>query len=134
MHRNRRADLIQVECQYERVGSISDPCVYCGAPASTFDHVPPLHYAARNPDCEMQFKKHPACSECNSALGGSILLTMKERRDYIRQYLRRKYSSYLKMPRWDEDELNEMSGKMADEIRRSSRFAEYVKQRVGFKR
>ena len=134
MTRSRRADLKQFECLYDKVGSLADPCVYCGAPASGFDHVPPLHYVSRNPDCDESLKKHPSCAECNSALGATILLTLKERREFIRGYLRRKYSSYLKMPRWDDDELGELSEKLADEVRRASKFAEYVKQRVGFKR
>lgn len=134
MNRNRRSDVKQYDCLYDRLGSLADPCVYCGAPASTFDHVPPLHYVARNPDCDERLLKHPSCAECNSALNGAILLTLKERREYIRQYLRRKYSSYLKMPLWDEDELEELSDTFAEEIKRASKFAEYVKQRVGYKR
>lgn len=60
-------------------------------------------------------------------------MTLRERREYIRQHLRRKYSSYLKMPKWDEDELAELSEKMAEEIRRSASFSEYVKKRVSYR-
>lgn len=133
MSGNRRADKRLVECQYERAGTLADPCVYCGAPASTFDHVPPLHYVARNPDIEDKLLKHPSCAECNAVLTGSVILTLRERREYIRQHLRRKYSSYLKMPKWDEDELAELSEKMAEEIRRSASFSEYVKKRVSYR-
>ena len=38
------------------------------------------------------------------------------------------------MPLWDEDELEELSDTFAEEIKRASKFAEYVKQRVGYKR
>jgi hypothetical protein len=37
------------------------------------------------------------------------------------------------MPKWDDDELAELSDKMAEEIRRSASFSEYVKQRVAYR-
>lgn len=120
------------DCLYDCVGSLDDPCVYCGMPPTAYDHVPPLHYAERAKEEITTFKKFPACSECNSCLNGLILLTLKERRKRVKEYLRKKYKSFLSMPRWSEDELEELDPRFAEEIRRASRFAEGIKNRVSF--
>ena len=123
---------LNLDAVYDRVGSLDDPCVYCGAPSTSYDHVPPLHYAERVIDDCQSFRKYPACVECNTALNGLVLLTLKERRKRVKEYLRKKYRSFLSMPAWSEDELAELEPKFADEIRRASRFAELIKSRVSF--
>lgn len=132
MTQNYKTRRAQLDCLYDNIGSLDDPCVYCGSPSMVYDHVPPLHYVDRAKDEPESLRKYPACSECNSALSGLILLTLKERRKRIREYLRKKYKSFLSMPRWSEDELSELEPQFADEIRRASRFAEIVKLRVSF--
>lgn len=47
----------------------SGPCVYCGAPATTVDHVVPL---ARN-GLETESNLVPACGSCNSSKGAKLL-------------------------------------------------------------
>lgn len=133
MDRKNRAKVF--DHLYMEQGRMGDPCTYCGQPSDTYDHVPPLHLVERMSEREKInniLKKFPACRECNSCLGGLILNTLKERRRRVKQYLRKKYYKFLKMPKWDEDELQELEPKMAEDIRRASRFAEFIKQRVGF--
>lgn len=120
---------------YTETGKIGDPCVYCGQPSDCYDHVPPLHYIARLSQADIhgyKLKKHPACVECNSYLTGLVLLTKKERRLRVKEKLRSKYKSYLKMPFWDEEELEELDPYFADGIRRATKFATFIRQRLAY--
>ena len=60
------------------------------------------------------------------------MLTKKERRSRIKEKLRKKYQTYLKMPYWDEDELSELDPSFADQIRRASKFASLIRSRLAY--
>jgi hypothetical protein len=125
------------DASYMEKGRIGDPCVYCGQPSDTYDHVPPLHYVERMRQTDVDksnLRKYPACRECNSIIGGQIINTLEERRKHVRAHLKKKYASYLRMPYWDEEELAELSKELADHIRRSDRFSKFIKARVAFRR
>ena len=135
MRQDNRHSSLRFDASYKEIGRIGDPCAYCGTESTVYDHVPPLHYVARMAENDINtsnLRKIPACSECNSALNGLILTTINDRRKRIKEYLRKKYRSFLKMPKWDEEELAELEPNFADEIRRASRYAEFIKKRVGF--
>lgn len=53
---------------YEAV-LLSGPCVYCGAPATTVDHVTPLARGGH----EAEYNLVPACSQCNTSKGPKLL-------------------------------------------------------------
>lgn len=110
-----------------------DPCVYCGLPATCFDHVPPLRIVETMDDAELDAHnpvKHPACHECNSTLGAMLLLTLKERRKHLSSVYRRKYKKFIRMPEWDEEDLAELAEDFANEMRRAARFARMTKARI----
>jgi hypothetical protein len=135
MRKDNRSNAVRFDASYQEIGRIGDPCAYCGVESDVYDHVPPLHYVSRLAENDLNgsnLRKIPACTECNTALNGLILITLKDRRKRIKEYLRKKYRSFLAMPKWDEDELAELEPKFADEIRRASRYAEFIKTRVGF--
>lgn len=59
-----------------------ESCVYCGEPADTRDHVPPLCISPNNR------KTYPACRRCNcSILGNRAIPTLEERQRYVFQRL-----------------------------------------------
>jgi hypothetical protein len=96
---------------YTNVGSFHEDCVYCGLPATGWDHVPPLHLVARMAEEDRNranLRKYPSCKECNSFLGGLILRTFSERKARVKQKLRQKYRKYLGMVDWSEEELDEV--------------------------
>lgn len=124
------------DASYTELGRIGDPCVYCGQPSDTYDHVPPLHYVERMSQTDVAYanlRKYPACRECNSSLSGNLLETLKERRQYTKAKLRKRYRSYLNMPNWDEEELADMGDTLADEIRRANDYAHFVRQRLAWR-
>ena len=118
---------------YESVGDRYGPCVYCGMPSEVLDHMPPLSWAAmcsEKAKQELKFFKLPACGECNGALGAMPLLSVKERRMYVRKWLRKRYKKALRVPYWDEDELKELSPTLCEEIRRANKQSALIKDRV----
>lgn len=108
MTSNRRLNHSRFHWKYERVWS-SERCYYCGQLAGTVDHVPPLSvYSALPNRDEYQPKLVSCCSECNSLLGASPLLTLGRRRVYIRKALKHRYRKILSAPDWSEEELDEL--------------------------
>lgn len=131
-HRRERLD-----CRYREMGRVGDACVYCGVESSSWDHVPPLSVVEKLIDVDIDrsdLRKVPACHECNSILGARHINTIAERRKYILQKLSRKYAKHLRMPQWDDEELSEVSERLAEDIQRNSHFAWYIKQRTSWAR
>jgi len=66
---------------YERARAVllasHPPCVYCGAPATTADHVPPL---CELPPGQWRGRLVPACLRCNQRRGGWRLVNARRRR------------------------------------------------------
>lgn len=122
------------DCHYERQGELGDPCVYCGVESSGWDHVPPLHYAARlsqEDRAEARLRKVPSCHECNTLLGGAVLTTLAARRSLVRERLQRKYAHLLSIPEWSDDELAQLTGRTREDVRAHLVFARHLKQRLG---
>lgn len=131
--RVRRFDVL-----YSLEGELNDPCIYCGLPATGWDHVPPLHYVERLTELETldeTLRKYPACTECNCFLNGALLHSLASRREYVKERIRRKYRSHAEMPAWAEDEIAELSTHDAQRyIRAHERFAKMIKERLGWMR
>jgi hypothetical protein len=84
-------------------------------------------------EVEEDLRKVPCCLECNTILGNKLILSIGERRNHVRQKLRKKYKKFLFMPRWDEDELAELDSDLAEHIRRASNFSEHLKKRLSWR-
>lgn len=123
---------------YREIGARGDPCTYCGQVSDTMDHIPPIHMVEQaslaGSDQEGPFIKVPACHECNSIIGSKRLLTIKARRNHVKDKLRAKYKHFLRIPNWDEDELAEVSPEFAKEIRASVKFGNHVRARLAWMR
>lgn len=127
----------RLDCRYREIGEIGDPCLYCGVPSDTWDHVPALIAAEHMKDLEIDIgdlRKFPACNQCNSFLGSVRIDSVPERRSIVLKVLRRKYAKHLAMPDWSEEELAELSDEFADDVRRHSRFASFIRQRTAWAR
>jgi hypothetical protein len=130
-HQALRHQRMTVDCHYRVIGRIGDdPCVYCGADASGYDHIPPLSTVFTMTELEIAYedlRKYPCCAECNAFLGDSPLISLRDRRQLVRSRLQKKYAHYLRMPSWYESELAELSQELADDVRRHGRFADWIK-------
>lgn len=113
-------------------------CVYCGVLADSEDHVVPRHLLSRAGELGLDLSRvmrmrtwtHPACRECNSMLSGRLFATIAERRRAAHAGIRRKYASYLRVPDWTDDELDEMGPKAQREIVAAMAIRDWVRQRL----
>lgn len=70
-----------------------EPCVYCGIPCQTVDHIPPICHRDMLPAKDWYCVT--ACSECNTGLGGRFLLTFEERFRFVKAWLCSRYKKQL---------------------------------------
>tara|TARA_Y100000590_G_C15537996_1_gene945807 strand:- start:41 stop:661 length:621 start_codon:yes stop_codon:yes gene_type:complete len=85
-------------------------CFYCGLPADTVDHVPPLNCVLnlRAEYENLNYLRVPSCGECNRLGSDEPHIEPFERKDFIQAKIREKYKKYLKAPDWEEEEIEEM--------------------------
>ncbi len=112
------------------------PCIYCGLPATSIDHIPPQaerkRLVALNLIHRYQILEVDACRECNSALGARPLWTISERKKHVKEYLTRKYSRLLKIPHWPDDELADLGRTVASSVLASIIQSQVIKARIAW--
>ncbi|WP_444461588.1 hypothetical protein [Rhodobacter capsulatus] len=133
----RKTNISVYQSLYDKRGRIGDPCVYCGSPSSTLDHVPPISHietmSISDALCDFDPALYPACSECNSAfLGAKWFHNMNDRKSFVADCIKKKYKRILNFPKWTDDDLKEMSPEMVDEIRATERLSDDTKKRLEF--
>ena len=103
---NRKNNVKANEHRYSVYGNMADGCIYCGDFATHRDHVPPISKAESiNPE-KHRFIKVPACQYCNTKLSNVLILTINDRKAYLRRTFKLKHRN---MPHWDEDDLEDMN-------------------------
>jgi hypothetical protein len=100
-------------------------CTYCGDNAEEFDHFPPR--AVTNYGLLV-----PCCRECNSHISTLYAFSFKDRSLLAKDKIRKKYSKLLRIPEWDEEELNDMAPHMRDSVLDGQRIQEIIKQRLAW--
>lgn len=100
---------------YLAIGRTGDPCTYCGLPADTVDHVPPLKalgvYGSEYfYGMGVQPSTLPSCTECNVELSCRSLWWVDDRCAFLVERYKRKYFDLLDRPSWSQDEINELDG------------------------
>ena len=99
-------------------------CFYCGEPADTIDHVPPL---SRVSDYESiglvrdQYFLVSCCQRCNILLGSTLQDSLFDRLAELRSILLVRHRAQLNMPDWSESEIAELGVAMRDEVERGLR-------------
>ena len=100
-------------------------CYYCGLPEEVLDHAPPLA-AIRDlggPDelvkLGLKLLKVAACKECNAILHDVPIASLARRKLFVQEKMRKKYKKLLTMPKWTEQELQELSPQLRETVRRS---------------
>lgn len=106
------------------------PCIYCGCPATTIDHIPPV--ADRAQLMHVHHFEVDACHECNSMLAARTLWTVEERKSWIKQYLKKKYRRLINSPEWTVDELDELGPKLRKGIQVALGKKALVMERIGW--
>jgi len=133
VRKKRLLNILMYDYLYSIKGDKYGSCTYCGIPAETLDHIPPIsavYFLSERAKEDFNFYKVPSCSECNSALNNTSLLSVAERHSYIRKFLKKKYKRGLRIPYWDEDELKELHSTMREEIKKANEQASWCKERI----
>ena len=118
--------------EYERLpGSMG--CYYCGDPANTVDHIPPLSAVDTRKTDDwrkdgFKFLKVRCCSACNSSLGPKWLFRPLDRAKYIEERLIRKYEREANL--WSEEEIKEMGPEFQRTIRAKKKAAVLLLERL----
>lgn len=84
-------------------------CAYCGEPSAHVEHVVPRR-------TNLPTYTVPACAECNLLAGGRLFGSFREKQDYIKTRLRKKYHRILNQPEWDTYELRSMGYNLRKKI------------------
>jgi len=91
-----------------------DLCYYCGVMSTSDDHTVPRDFLRLlNGTVELQkFTSHkrlivPSCKECNCLFGSLVFDTLKDKKRWMKDRLRRRYKKILGLPDWTNDELAE---------------------------
>ena len=123
--------------EHEPTEVTETPCYYCGELATTVDHVPPLSarpnilafgLAGRYP-----FTEVPACRDCNCCgLNDRALWTLASRRRFVKQWLRRRYRKYLRIPEWDESEIGRLGPAMQRYVLHGLAMKEQIERRLAW--
>lgn len=95
-------------------------CHYCGAPASTKDHIVPISYNYNNRPRNHRSKGGKTvncCHECNSLLGAKALFSVEERANEIAECLERRYKKELKAPVWPEEDLFNLGPNLQKQVK-----------------
>jgi hypothetical protein len=92
------------------------PCVYCGEPGTTDDHVFPkaalkqLRRSALRQLPEEVLKIVPACIECNVLAANRVFLTLEDKRAAVKKALARRYRTLAASPAWTAEDLAPLQG------------------------
>lgn len=111
--RSRTKRVSAIDARYKVLEPKSWVCRYCGMPAETTDHCPPIPAAYAVGADVMIERGYPllkvrACSECNTALSDRPLYSIAERVQYLIEVYAKRYKKLIRSPKWTVDELNEL--------------------------
>jgi hypothetical protein len=105
-------------------------CAYCGEPATSVDHVPPVLLKNEVPSTDRFCVA--ACKHCNCMLGCLRLFTLLDRQMWVKLRLREKYKKELSAKIWSKEELDELGRSLRGKILRMQRKVECMRRRLAF--
>lgn len=137
MTSKRKSDLKQISGYYKKKFTWFNRCVYCGGPNQCRDHVFPVKVAAqldlKRPNVRKELGTGlvtvPCCNECNSLAGDNVFTSVYQKRLYIKEKLKKKYSGKAKQVLWDIEELEEVGFTLKTHVlRKMSELADIEKR------
>jgi 5-methylcytosine-specific restriction endonuclease McrA len=137
----KRNSLIRYEERYEILnGERSDSglywlCVYCGQPADTRDHVPPISRCGDYEALKLtkpKYLKVPACKNCNSIASNSLQETIFSRIEFVKDSLIKKYAKKYGAVEWDQCEIDDLGPNLKSHIKKGERMNKLIRSRVEY--
>lgn len=102
-------------------------CMYCGDPANNREHVIPHMYVGDNTPMVW------ACGQCNSIAGSKVFNNLYDKARYINDRLRIKYATILDIPLWGDDEIEELEGRLKQNIKGMLEVQKWIRRRISWK-
>ena len=125
-----------------RIWGTKNICYYCGQRANSIDHVIPqslirMLVALDDKEITKEILRKRAlkvwtCRECNSLASCSIQDSLRERREFVKDKLRKRYKKILDLPKWEENEIEELGYNLQVYVRSSAKWKEFIKQRIAY--
>lgn len=111
-------------------------CVYCGDPADSLDHVPPItrvdDYRATCPGKE-QYLLVKSCRPCNILLKDDLHFDVFERIDAVKYRLKRTLKKHDHALQWSEEELKGLGKNLRSKIISSMKKIESAQRRIDYR-
>ena len=137
--KHRQQDSIY-QCRYrivsgERHSNGYFLCLYCGEPADTKDHVPPL---SRVGDYEQMclvnplYLLVPACGYCNNIAGDTLQDSLLARVEYVKDRIAKREKVCNHAAEWDEDEIAELGPRLQAFVRAAGERHKRAMQKVEY--
>lgn len=92
-------------------------CTYCGAGHDHIDHVIPVSWflgTPRRPDVTSKGIRTYSCKTCNTALSNRFFESFQQRCLFAESKYRSRYGRIASLDEWDDDELDEIEGKLKE--------------------
>lgn len=110
-------------------------CFYCGEPADTVDHYPPVSRVHDYRALGNRFETYvtvSCCRECNTYLGNTLQDTLLERAEHAKDILEKKLRKDLNMPEWFDDEIEQLGSMMKKFMAAAKRRYERARKRIDY--
>lgn len=111
-------------------------CVYCGDPADTSDHVPPISrvddYKALNRGRE-SYLLVKCCRACNAMLLDDLHADIFERIDAVKYRLKRMIKRDDYALQWSEEDLQKLGKNLRSKVVSSMRKIEAIQRRIDYR-
>lgn len=139
-HSRRWRDEQSAGIYYKKKFKWLNCCIYCGCHNQAWDHVLPISVAAQLGLSRPNIRKHlfqglnlvPSCSECNSIAGSKPFYSIRAKRKFIQDRLKKKHKQLLRHVIWDQKELEDIGPRMTAEIKKAMRNRYEVEMRVSW--
>lgn len=115
-----------------------DPCVYCGLLSTDKEHVFPISWINSSKELfaagfDIKIPKEvivPSCRECNLIATDHLFRTFTEKKAYIREKLLKRYKKFMSFKVWTNEEINELSGNLCQQVFMFNEVAKVLKNRM----
>ena len=114
-------------------------CYYCGDSADTLDHTIPVSFYSTIPTRSGIKSKYSdpvpvvdCCLECNTTLHNKLVTDVRDRADLIQERYAKKYKKVLSLPRWNEEDIDELGKSLRSVIVRDQILQTSLKERLDY--
>uniref|UniRef100_A0A6H1ZLB3 Uncharacterized protein n=1 Tax=viral metagenome TaxID=1070528 RepID=A0A6H1ZLB3_9ZZZZ len=116
----------------------NNACIYCGLIATDKEHLIPRSWIEETKRLKalgfnVEIPKEvivPACRECNMIATGNFFKGFKEKKEFIQEKIIKRYKRFAKISFWTEEEINELEGRLREEVFYFNEIAKIIQKRL----